>query len=156
MGTRKGLRMGWFLRKYGECKRVTAENAEALAQIMDQGDQRQADIARNFLNLPELEFYRLVGPENTEGRYVVGYVRLTGGQDFPEHYHEDVYATIFFTEGKGHAKIDEELVSVEAGDVAFLPPGTWHVIIADEGPLAYVVCASPDLGQDGKPNITFR
>ena len=146
----------YFVRKFSECKRVTLDNAVGFRAMMENGTPQQVEIARRMLQNPDIEFYRLVSPDMTDGRYAVSYVRLTGGEDFPEHCHDDVFATVYILEGRGYAVIDGTRHSLAAGDVVYLPPGTMHVVGAENGPLAYLACASPDIGQDGKPHITFK
>jgi quercetin dioxygenase-like cupin family protein len=147
--------MSYFVRKVSECQKLSLDSSKTFRALVDRGDPVAIQTAQKLFTNPKVQIHRLVGPEDTEGRYAVNHVRFEGGEDFPDHVHDRAYALIYVLEGKGYALIDGTKHPVETGDVIFLPPGTAHGIFADEGAVSYLACLSPDLGQDGKSDIRF-
>ena len=68
---------------------------------------------------------------------------LDPGQATERHYHraaEEIYVVL---EGRGEMEVDGERRPVEPEDAVLIPPGAWHQIRADSGPLRFLCCCAP-------------
>lgn len=145
----------YLIRHYSQCPKVDINKPPTVdaLKLLSEREPKEAETLRTLLSNPAIDFYRLVTPAQTKGRYAVHYIRFPEGQDFPAHTHDDVFALLFIAEGKGYVLLNGNKHPVQVGDVLYVPPGTSHAIVAEGGPLAYLACVSPDLTQDGRADI---
>ena len=73
---------------------------------------------------------------------------LTVGQTTQRHHHKQTEEIYFILEGRAEMEVDGDVQEVRAGDAILLPPGAWHVILA-QTPLRFLCsCAPPYSHED--------
>jgi mannose-6-phosphate isomerase-like protein (cupin superfamily) len=73
---------------------------------------------------------------------------LADGQATLRHYHaesEEIYVVL---EGYGEMEIEGERRPVGPGDTILIPPGAWHQLRAQDGPLRILCCCAPPYRDD--------
>ncbi len=73
---------------------------------------------------------------------------LPAGQATERHYHaktEEIYVVV---EGRGEMEIDGERRPVAPGDAVLIPPGAWHQLRAQDGPIRILCCCAPPYRDD--------
>jgi quercetin dioxygenase-like cupin family protein len=67
-------------------------------------------------------------------------VVLAPGQSPPRHKHDDTEQVFHVLEGRGTLTVGDDAAGhvVAPGDVVLIPPGTWHAIRAEGGPMRYL------------------
>jgi quercetin dioxygenase-like cupin family protein len=94
-------------------------------------------------------------PLLTEGvarRMRAGMVTLEPGSSCGRHSTEDYEELLIILEGRGEAELEGYgALALEAGNVAYIPPGTFHnVHQRGDGELRYVYVVAPALASGGK------
>ncbi|MEN6384161.1 MAG: cupin domain-containing protein [Phycisphaerales bacterium] len=89
------------------------------------------------------EYQSLLKPPKTKALHS-GRVFLNPDTDCGLHSTGNKEEMLIFLSGKGQAIIDKKIISVEAGQFAYIPPYTEHNIVnnSDE-PLIYIFCVAP-------------
>lgn len=67
-------------------------------------------------------------------------VVLEPGESPPRHKHDDTEQVFYILEGRGTLTVGDEEArhDVAGGQVVLIPPGTWHRIRAEGGPMRYL------------------
>lgn len=143
----KPLEGKFCVRKIEECPMMGDEEVKkSIAKLPD------AKLANQLLALvsnPNLEWHRLADSKDSNGRFGVDHIRVRGGRDFPNHYHEHMVAVICIVEGKGHViRGGGAREDIEKGDVIYIPPGEPHQFFSD-GSLEYLAITSSRGMNDG-------
>ena len=68
--------------------------------------------------------------------------RVPAGGWTQMHFHKIAEEFYFILEGRGTMMIDGESRAVGPGDAILIPPGAWHMIVADEA-LRFLCCCAP-------------
>src|SRR5262245_46129006 len=68
---------------------------------------------------------------------------LAAGQATNRHYHAETEEIYVVVEGSGEMEVDGERRAVGLGDAILIPPGAWHQITAEDGPLRILCCCAP-------------
>jgi mannose-6-phosphate isomerase-like protein (cupin superfamily) len=89
----------------------------------------------------------LLKDNKTLNNLVISSTLLHPHQETRGHKHEGQEEVYYFVSGTGQMKLDEELFSVQGGDVVLIPDGSFHKVINTSGTPLYFVCVF-----DGKRN----
>ena len=68
---------------------------------------------------------------------------LAAGQSTARHYHGDTEEIYVVVEGHGEMEVDGERRRVGPGDAVLIPPGAWHQLRAEDGPVRILCCCAP-------------
>jgi mannose-6-phosphate isomerase-like protein (cupin superfamily) len=111
------------------------------------------DLGSRFDGAPDLEFRAATKALALE-ESALSYQRVPPGYRFPYgHTHmkqEEVYVGM---RGSGRMTDDAEIVELNEGDAARVPPGTWRGYEAGPEGLEILVIGAPNLGEDPREDV---
>jgi len=98
---------------------------------------------RIVLSPAPIEQPLLTGPPQTGGMRS-GRVVLKAGEDMHRHSTENNEELLVFLQGKAHVVLGSETLTMEAGQVLYIPPQTEHALRNDgPGELRYIYTVAP-------------
>jgi quercetin dioxygenase-like cupin family protein len=115
--------------------------SEALSQGLIAVERGKAET----LDLPGRQWGLLLGPENVGSKNAtLGFAVFPGGSAPPGHVHPSEEEMVYVTAGRGRLVSERATVQLFPGVAVYIPPGTEHSTIADEGePLHLITVFSP-------------
>lgn len=73
---------------------------------------------------------------------------LAAGQATARHFHAETEEIYVVLEGHGEMEVDGERRPVAPGDAILIPPGAWHQLRANDGPIRILCCCAPPYRDD--------
>ena len=139
--------------------------------MSEKAAELRSQLIRNFLELPREHFERaplydsrVAGVSDGTAARKLGCGVDTvapGKQSCPYHFHHAQEEMFIILEGQGTLRVADELLSIKAGDVIFIPPGPeypHHILNSSDAELKYLsistqerpeICEYPDSGKIG-------
>lgn len=85
----------------------------------------------------------LIGKETVGAQYMEVLLGTSEGEGVTEFHSHEVEQANFMVKGKAHLEVDGEGQTIEAGDIAFFPPGKVHRITPMGIPYKVLVIYAP-------------
>lgn len=99
----------------------------------------------DFFRVGETEFW--IANEVKAG-YCAKLMFVFADQECPYHHHRVKHETFLVLKGGARMAVDGKMVTVAAGDVLPVPPGTWHSFAGDRGACLLLEVSTPSVAGD--------